>query len=278
MWVLVVPAMMLLPVSCTGNKGETTVADVDGEKVSFLPKSGESMYECVNDTLFGTDVPLYSAVSASVMWPVSVQGGNVKSLQDSLLSRCFGKNAVGQSLDVALQNYLADAPHADVSELRPVDSIPSVGMPRVLSREVEASVLSLNENVLVYKIYNYMYEGGAHPLYFTSFVNYDIKGGRVLGVGDLFETGTDAEVIAAIKANLYERYRAANDAELAEYSGINVEDLYVTSTFYIADGYVVFHYNPYEVGPWVIGAIEVPVPAFQLEPVLTNVARDLFGF
>ena len=124
-----------------------------------------------------------------------------------------------------------------------------------------------------------MYEGGAHPLYFTTFVNYDIKNGRVACLDDLFKPGTDAEVVYAIKANLYGRYRAANDAELAEYSGINVEELHVSPTFYIVDGYVVFHYNPYEVGPWVIGEIEVPVPVYQLDGLLTDeAAQSMLGF
>lgn len=269
-----VSALMALPVSCTGVKTE---AGQDDENVSFVLKSGESMFECVGDTLFGEDVSVYSSVSASVMWPVAVQGNDVKSLQDSLMSMCFGKDAVGKLPDVALGDYLADAPHTDTSELKPVDSIPSSGEARIFSRDVEASILSLNEDRLVYKIYNYMYEGGAHALYFTTFLNYDIKNGRVVCLGDLFKPGTDAEVMSAIKANLYELYRAANDAELEEYSGINVEELYVTPTFYIADGYVVFHYNPYEVGPWVIGAIEVPVPVYQLDGLLTDEARDLLG-
>lgn len=277
-WMLMVPAaLMALSVSCVDGKSGVSAANENEESVNFVLKSGESMYECVGDTLFGEDTPLYSSVSASVMWPEFVQGNDVKSLQDSLLSMCFGKDAVGQSVDAALKNYLADAPQADVSKLKPVDSIPSDGMVRILSREVEASILSLKEDWLIYKVYNYVYEGGAHPLYFTTFVNYDIKGGRVVGLEDLFKEGTGADVIAAIKANLYGRYRAANDVELAEYSGINVEELYVTPTFYIVDGYVVFHYNPYEVGPWVIGAIEVPVPVYQLETLLTDDVRDMLG-
>ena len=41
---------------------------------------------------------------------------------------------------------------------------------------------------------------------------------------------------------------------------------------------MVFHYNPYAIGCWAAGTIDLEVPAYELLDYLTDTAKTLYGF
>lgn len=282
-FVLAVMLMVIL-VSC-GGSSETAMEKVeeapkdngiDSTLVQFSMKSARTYYLCEADTTFGTGTTIYTTSSVKIQWPEKIGESDLKSLQDSLMSSALG--TVRKPINQAIADYVKKPqyPTGD-TQLKEVKSLPQeTDDVRVLANEVEANVLSFNEKYLVYKIYCFDDLGGAHPVFANYFINYDVLLGKVLTFDDIFTKGNDELILDVIKATLCDMYLASTSEELENNSGIRMEDVNVTRNIFIRDKSIVFYYNPYEIAPWAVGAVEVAIPEYNLDQFMTDEAKSLF--
>lgn len=91
-----------------------------------------------------------------------------------------------------------------------------------------------------------------------SLLTYSLATGRELTAADLFGPQRMEPLAALIRAKLYERYHATDDDGLAA-AGFFPEYISATDNFRFAPGQVVFCYNPYEIGCYALGNIEVAI-------------------
>lgn len=113
-------------------------------------------------------------------------------------------------------------------------------------------------------------------MYGTRFLNFDLSTGKSMGYDELFTPGSHEAVFEAIKNALKEQYNVASVEALND-AGLFTDQLFVTHNIRI-DGYeIVFHYNPYEIGPYALGEVDVHVPYFTIEAALTPAAKTLFS-
>ena len=163
-----------------------------------------------------------------------------------------------------------------------VYSVPDVDIDvRILERSIDVNVLSVNSRYAAFEIYGYMYGGGAHPVYSSSFVNFDVAEGKVLGFDDIVLPGRTADLTEAVKSALREQYNATTDEQLLELAGINagaVDFSLQSPMFYFEGSNVVFYFNPYEIGPWAIGAVSVSVPVYSLDKLVRHEVLNLLGW
>ncbi len=281
---LVLPAVLLA--SCSGATADSSAeaGRVNNFEIKLVEKTVNASYRCVGDTTFGSDIALYTRAKASLQWPETLGNADIKCLQDSLLARCFGSIDAPLTVDEAMLDYVSDpVTMDDDSSLEAVDSIPATDNydVRTLEKSINLRAVVVGSDVAVFKVDWYMYGGGAHPIYASSFVNFDVERGRVVGLYDIVKPGNDERLSQVVRNVLCEQYGVDDAAQLQDRYGISADAIDFgehVPEFYVNEQYVTFYFNPYEIGPWATGAIEVPVPAFVLDDMLTAEAKTLLGW
>ena len=139
------------------------------------------------------------------------------------------------------------------------------GMPeRYLYRFSAEAEAEVRDTLLVYTIAASNYTGGAHGMYGTFHHVYSHDDGYEIGIADLFDEEQLQQLGESIRRKLYERYGAANDEELAAQGFFPDCGIAPNDNFRPTDEGIVFHYNPYEIGCYALGTIEVTIPTEEL--------------
>ena len=164
----------------------------------------------------------------------------------------FGGTA-RQAADSALRQIAA--------ELACPQSAPQMTEPYEISAEAEAAV---TDSLVTYIISRWSYTGGAHGMYATECHTYSLAGGYELSTADLFSERQLLGMEALLRRKLCEQYEAANDDELAE-RGFFPEYISLTENLRITPEGITFYYNPYDIGCYALGAVDVTMSREELE-------------
>jgi len=118
------------------------------------------------------------------------------------------------------------------------------------------------DNRTSYILEIYTFTGGAHGAYLITSETYD-KNGKILSLNDVIGGGPNYEHIAAVMRPTLMAFIQERQAE-----SYVVEEDFLTGTapkaenysqWYVKDNTLVFIFNEYQVGPYVLGTFEVPV-------------------
>lgn len=240
-----------------------------------LTKKAGKGFLLEGDHNYGDTVSVYTMNTATIQWPTKIGNNDLTVLQDSVSHTAFGVNTL--MIDSLIQHFVSHPLGYEDFPLKEVDSIPySDANNRVLSNNVNARIKYMNDKLLVYKFEFDSYSGGAHPSYAASFINYDVRNNSLLSFKDIFKEGCDSELLNIIKKKLCEKYYVDSISQLPEISGIFVDEIFVTRNIFLTEDGVTFFYNPYDIGPWAIGVVEVPVEYYELDACLTPKATVFF--
>ncbi len=119
-------------------------------------------------------------------------------------------------------------------------------------------------NILSYRNSMYAYNGGAHGTYGTWHTNYNTLNGQMITLETLFKNDSEKNLISLLKTKLKQKYKTNN------LDAVNLDEVFVPENIQISFGGIIFHYNPYEIGPYSLGAPEVFIPYSELKPYLAN--------
>ena len=131
-----------------------------------------------------------------------------------------------------------------------------------LSAQSDAAVVA--DTLLVYTIDMSGYSGGAHGYYGRTVRNYSLKGGYDLMLNDLFDATQRDLLDELIRDKLYDRYGVADDVGLAA-EGFFPEEIAATENFAIGEQGITFYYNPYDIGCYALGDVEVHIGFDELK-------------
>lgn len=259
--------------SCGGsnNKSVNSTSEAENGITNFeviqSVKSLKRSYICEGAPAhFNDSAEVYSTVRIAVEWPEKMSDYNLKTLQDSLLTAIFDKP--GQTLEASMIASEAQPEGSDLFKMKEIDSIPSDEPAMVYSRDMIASVITFSPLFISYQIMTATYNGGAHGMTESTYVNYDFSTGKVLTYDNAFTPESEPKLLQAIKDNLMTRYNVSSMEELNR-RGIFTDQIYVSKNFYLQGYEVIFHYNPYDIAPYSEGSINVRVPYFQISDCLT---------
>lgn len=130
-----------------------------------------------------------------------------------------------------------------------------------ISVESEGSV---QDTLVTYSISRWSFTGGAHGMYSVEYHTYSITDGYELSLDDLFTAPQLLGMEKLLREKLYARYGTDNDEGLAE-QGFFPEYIALTENFQITPEGITFYYNPYEIGCYALGAVEVAIGREELE-------------
>lgn len=261
------------PTSETNNPVNPAIKNFE---VSQTVKTLSKNFICEGeDALFDDSLKIYSSVQLYIEWPEKLGGKNIAPLQDSLL-KVFCPDTVIAGIDAALTTSASRPEGMDQFKITAVDSIPQSQPSMVYSKMTSATVKSFNPDYIVYKITNYTYSGGAHGATESHYINYDLNKGEALTFNNIFIPGNEDSLLAQIKSTLMEQYSASSIEGLQEH-GIFTDQLFVTHNVYLEGTDVVFHYNPYDIGPYALGSINVRIPYYTISELLAPTSRELLS-
>lgn len=122
----------------------------------------------------------------------------------------------------------------------------------------------ITDSLLTYIVSRWNYTGGAHGIYGTECRTYSLAGGYELSLADLFSPPQLLHMEKLLRTKLYDQYDTDSDEGLSE-AGFFPEYIALTENFLITPEGVTLFYNPYEIGCYALGAVEVTFTREELE-------------
>lgn len=235
------------------------------DSISFEHLKSHATYRLVGSAAdYESASDLSFDCSADLLMPTSVLNHDVTPLQDSILSAAFDTTATSPNdLIAASFKRIATEVGYAVADTAVADSSYD-GL-----YTVEGMVESLSPTVLSYAVTvsNYM-PRAAHGMYWTKYVNYDIAGGKVFTLKDIFTSEGLEKLPATLKQTA---------ATMRGYIGqTDLTALPADNNFCInSDGEIVFVYQPYEIASYAQGIISIPVAAYILSDYFTPYGNKL---
>ena len=120
------------------------------------------------------------------------------------------------------------------------------------------------DTLLVYTISSSNYTGGAHGMYSINCHNYSIAGGYELALSDLFDAARQEALIGLIRNKLYEQFGVTGDEGLVA-QGFFPEYISTTENFEVTEDGITFYYNPYDIGCYALGGVEVHITREEMQ-------------
>jgi len=132
-----------------------------------------------------------------------------------------------------------------------------------------AFIVFANEDFASLVVKNEGYLGGAHGFSDEQLFVFDGKSGKLLTWDDILSPGSREVFVRAAEAE-FRRARDIKPGQSLEDAGFTFEGgaFTLSRNFAVTDRGISLHYNPYEVGPYVMGATDCMVPMDVARPAL----------
>ncbi|MCU0442480.1 MAG: DUF3298 and DUF4163 domain-containing protein [Bacteroidia bacterium] len=113
------------------------------------------------------------------------------------------------------------------------------------------------------------FTGGAHPNSLTKYFVIDKRTGKKLNLSDFFDS-TAIQKLTTIGEPIFCALKGINPNTGLEEAGYNFPNNHfsLNNNFYFSDSGITFYYNRYEIGPYVMGATELTIPAAKITRLL----------
>lgn len=213
---------------------------------------------------------VYCAAKYSVVWPSKIGQQDFDAFKDSLMLMTFGAQAddFNKAAEGFLNSGLNNLVAVDDTTTLAYEKVPfpkAEDEARVNLNYVNSEVTLLTPELLVIGVSSdTYYYGAAHGMRSRQFLNYSIVNHQLLTADNVFLPGNDKGILSIISAAAAEQYPDEGtlfDAPISSYNN-----------FQITENDFIFVYQPYEIGPYSSGIIEVAVSAQDLYRFLTPAA------
>ncbi len=195
---------------------------------------------------------------------------------DSLLMRfAFPDDSTSNNWNAALAQFASTPIEFLQTKSTPISAAPAADTTNmILSKTVKCDTIGHLNDLLTFRITHEGYLGGAHGYFSRSFVNYDLRKQAVETADSLF--ANKVAIRSLIIKQLTADNKLQSPRQLEENAIVfSVADIQVPANFYFEDDNVVFYYNPYEIGSWAQGEVNVKVPFSALRQYLTDYGKQL---
>lgn len=194
---------------------------------------------------------------------VDYRFATIRNAEDSPALEAIERANIGYFF--SLEDFTGSAADAMAVSLHEIGDELRQGLPEKFLYRISAeSEAEVRDTLLVYTITASNYLGGAHGMYGTYHHVYSLADGYEIGIADIFDEEELEQLGRSIRRKLYERYGATNDEELAAQGFFPDCGIAPNDNFRPTDEGIVFQYNPYEIGCYALGAVDVTIPNEEL--------------
>lgn len=112
-----------------------------------------------------------------------------------------------------------------------------------------------------------MFTGGAHPVHYETYFNFDARTGDTLGLSNLFKTGFEKE-LQRLVVNKFRKDQNLKPDEPLTNAGLFDDSLSYNNNFLLTKEGITFHYNIYEIWSYAQGTTDIFIPYSDLKGIL----------
>jgi hypothetical protein len=135
-----------------------------------------------------------------------------------------------------------------------------------LFEKILRNTILFNSGNIISQVVNvYEYTGGAHGASSTLGMVLDLNTGKAITYEETFMEGTEEDVSQLLLTHLM-RSRGYTDLEALSEAGFTFDVIRPTNNFVADDKGMTFIYNPYTLGAYVLGVVEIFIPYSDLVP------------
>ena len=132
--------------------------------------------------------------------------------------------------------------------------------------EIKADIVYQSKDLLSFSFENYSFTGGAHPNTFVMYYNYSFAENKLLRLEDIV---TDTLALTKVAESIFRtQNQIAEGQDLSEKGFWFDEGFKLNQNFVWTGNHIIFRYNPYEIGPYAMGAHEVKIPVEAVKHIL----------
>ena len=131
-----------------------------------------------------------------------------------------------------------------------------------------------SSKLIVFASFFYSYTGGAHGNYSTDYIPVDLTANKRLVVGDILNKTGQAKLSELLAKSFRKQYNLKDNEPLTE-GGLFDDKIEPNSNFYVTSKGIGFCYNPYEIGPYAMGEINIYISFSELTAYLQPAFKKL---
>ena len=202
-------------------------------------------------------------MSMKIEWPKKARNRKVlESMQKGITGLLFGSDLKTIDIEYAMERYNAEAVSFYISENEEMaeDIEDDWGFMLNWSESIEGSFLPKYNGMVSYIRCIYGYSGGAHGMDAKTAVTFSLSTGEEVTESDLFIEGYENKLTEALRRNLL--------VSIPDQSMLFETEIFPGGDFYLTSEGITYIYQRYEVGPYVIGIVEVTVPWNEIKDIL----------
>lgn len=170
---------------------------------------------------------------------------------------------------IVREMYYEDLAYEEQSDSAEADAPPSsLGLKARYSFDyrTEASAQTgRGDSVVCYRLSTYRYMGGAHGMSNQRWVTFSLRSGRPVTWQQLFGEGAADLLCRLLTRKLMEQEGVESEEALHELGFLDLGDMFVSDDMLMESDRIVFHYDPYELAPYVLGDIDIAFSYKEIE-------------
>lgn len=228
---------------------------------SYIAISGETK---LRPSLKDSPTDNYSAVT---VWPASSSSAD-SVLRKVIIDSFFMirnandiRDVLTKSMEGDFAGYLEEGGDIFDTEIKQI--------PLIYNREsyTNLTVAYVSPKIISLSAFNYSYSGGAHGNHGTSFRVVDLKRNKFLLLKDVITPEGQKKLPQLLEKHFRAAHALAAQDSLQE-AGLFENKIDPNENFYLTSKGIGFNYTPYEIGPYVMGEIEIFIPFTELKEYL----------
>jgi hypothetical protein len=171
------------------------------------------------------------------------------------------RSILSKSMESDFAGYLEEGGDIFDSEI--------VQMPSVFNRESEnnVTIAYISPGIITFSQFSYIYSGGAHGNYGTSYRVVDLQRKEPVTLNDVITPEGQKQLPHLLEKHFRLDHSLAPQDSLQE-AGLFENKIEPNENFYLTSKGIGFNYTPYEIGPYVMGEIMIFIPFTELKGYL----------
>lgn len=179
-------------------------------------------------------------------------------------------HAVSTYIEQGAKEYYDEVEETYKADVASADSPEAVGSWYNYTYGIDSKVNYYKGNLLVIQNNSDFYTGGAHGMYFFTFMNLDLENDTQLGLKDVFKGSYEEELTKQLWKNLATQQKVNSIDELKEMGYGLIGELKPIENFSLNETGITFVYNPYEIAPYAMGITEIFISFQEINHLLNK--------
>ena len=167
-----------------------------------------------------------------------------------------------------LNTYVSDNKEVNDAELK------EASMAYNLDEDSKMLIAFQSSKMMVFAFTFYSYTGGAHGNYGTSYTSVDLTSNKVLALDQVITESGKRQLQNLLEKNFRKQFNLKPTDSLTE-GGLFENKIEPNENFYVTGKGIGFCYNPYEIGPYAMGEVNIFIPFSDLKNFLKENFKKL---